>query len=301
MRFEGIHHVTCITGERARQRRLLRPRARPAPRQEDRQSGRPDRVPPLLRRRGRKPRRGHHLLRVSRRSPGPGRCGHGAHDRVPRRLGGGPRLLGAASDGRRHRGGPHRRTAYASTTLKGSGSSWSSRPPPTDRCSPSTRRSRQSSHCRASTRFAPSARSRRRAARCSSRHSPSSPSATLPGRSAATDRGGLYAYDPPPASGSGVPGAGTVHHVAWASRLEEQEAWLETLRAAGTHPERHHRPLLVPLHLLPRAERRAVRARHARTGLLDRRGSRAARRVARAAAGVRAPASACGAGAHAAP
>jgi len=48
-------------------------------------------------------------------------------------------------------------------------------------------------------------------------------------------RGGDYAYDPPPASGAGVPGAGTVHHVAWASNMDEQEAWLERVRRAGAH------------------------------------------------------------------
>ncbi len=48
-----------------------------------------------------------------------------------------------------------------------------------------------------------------------------------------TIRGGHYAYDPPPSSGAGVPGAGTVHHVAFASNTEEQEAWLEAVRGAG--------------------------------------------------------------------
>ena len=53
---------------RAAQRRLLRPRARPADGQEDRQPGRPDRLPPLLRRRaglrGRRP----DVLRVPERA-----------------------------------------------------------------------------------------------------------------------------------------------------------------------------------------------------------------------------------------
>jgi glyoxalase family protein len=47
-------------------------------------------------------------------------------------------------------------------------------------------------------------------------------------------RGGHYAYDPAP--GSGVPGAGTVHHVAFASNMDEQDAWLDTVRAAGQRP-----------------------------------------------------------------
>jgi glyoxalase family protein len=49
-------------------------------------------------------------------------------------------------------------------------------------------------------------------------------------------RGGLFGYDDPPASGPGVPGAGTVHHVAWSSTMEEHETWRERVRAAGMHP-----------------------------------------------------------------
>ncbi len=49
-------------------------------------------------------------------------------------------------------------------------------------------------------------------------------------------RGGLYAYDTPPAAGAGIPGAGTVHHVAWASNMDDQERWLTAVRAAGAHP-----------------------------------------------------------------
>jgi glyoxalase family protein len=48
-------------------------------------------------------------------------------------------------------------------------------------------------------------------------------------------RGGLFGYDPPPA-GAGVPGAGTVHHVAWASTMEEHEAWQRRVAEAGMRP-----------------------------------------------------------------
>jgi glyoxalase family protein len=48
-------------------------------------------------------------------------------------------------------------------------------------------------------------------------------------------RGSFYAYDEPPAE-SGIPGAGTVHHVAWASPQEEHAAWRERVAAAGAHP-----------------------------------------------------------------
>ncbi len=48
-------------------------------------------------------------------------------------------------------------------------------------------------------------------------------------------RGGLYAYDRPPAE-RGLGGAGTVHHIAWTSSLEEHRAWHERVAAAGVHP-----------------------------------------------------------------
>jgi glyoxalase family protein len=45
-------------------------------------------------------------------------------------------------------------------------------------------------------------------------------------------RGSRYAYDAPPAE-RGVQGAGTVHHVAWASAMEEHEDWHERVVRAG--------------------------------------------------------------------
>ena len=48
-------------------------------------------------------------------------------------------------------------------------------------------------------------------------------------------RGGFYAYDPAP-EGRGIPGAGTVHHVAWATTIEEHEAWQRRVAEAGMHP-----------------------------------------------------------------
>jgi glyoxalase family protein len=49
-------------------------------------------------------------------------------------------------------------------------------------------------------------------------------------------RGGTYAYDAPPAGGAGIPGAGTVHHVAWASTMEDHEAWQRRVADAGLRP-----------------------------------------------------------------
>jgi glyoxalase family protein len=48
-------------------------------------------------------------------------------------------------------------------------------------------------------------------------------------------RGGLYVFDPPPAE-KGLQGAGSVHHVAWASSIEEHMEWRDKAIAAGAHP-----------------------------------------------------------------
>ena len=45
-------------------------------------------------------------------------------------------------------------------------------------------------------------------------------------------RGGRYAYDDPPES-PGVQSAGTVHHVAFGSTMDDHEAWRERLQQAG--------------------------------------------------------------------
>jgi glyoxalase family protein len=47
-------------------------------------------------------------------------------------------------------------------------------------------------------------------------------------------RGGFYLYDPPPAE-RGLQGAGSVHHVAWASPPEELEQWRQRVLAGGAH------------------------------------------------------------------
>ena len=48
-------------------------------------------------------------------------------------------------------------------------------------------------------------------------------------------RSGFYVYDEAPEA-RGMSGAGTVHHVAWSSKPEEHEAWIEKVRAAGGQP-----------------------------------------------------------------
>jgi glyoxalase family protein len=47
-------------------------------------------------------------------------------------------------------------------------------------------------------------------------------------------RGGFYAYDRTDERGIG--GAGTVHHVAWASPLDDHEAWRKRVAEAGASP-----------------------------------------------------------------
>ncbi len=47
-------------------------------------------------------------------------------------------------------------------------------------------------------------------------------------------RGSFYAYDE--TTEPGIPGAGTVHHVAWSSTQEDHEAWQKRVREGGGSP-----------------------------------------------------------------
>ncbi|HEY7949790.1 MAG TPA: VOC family protein [Solirubrobacterales bacterium] len=49
------------------------------------------------------------------------------------------------------------------------------------------------------------------------------------------NRGGLYVYEQPPEERS-LQGAGSVHHVAWASTLDEHEQWRDRAISAGANP-----------------------------------------------------------------
>ena len=51
----------------------------------------------------------------------------------------------------------------------------------------------------------------------------------------AATRGGWIEYGEPPEA-PGVGGAGTVHHVAWASTMEDQQAWQDRVEEIGGHP-----------------------------------------------------------------
>ena len=48
-------------------------------------------------------------------------------------------------------------------------------------------------------------------------------------------RGGWIRYEPAPAE-PGIPGAGTVHHVAWSSTMDDHEAWQRRVAEAGGRP-----------------------------------------------------------------
>lgn len=52
---------------------------------------------------------------------------------------------------------------------------------------------------------------------------------------AGAERRGVYVMDPAP-EWRPVPGAGTVHHVAWTSPGPQHAGWIGRVRAAGGHP-----------------------------------------------------------------
>ena len=49
-------------------------------------------------------------------------------------------------------------------------------------------------------------------------------------------RGGTWAYDDAPEEERGIQGAGTVHHIAWASETDEHEGWRDRAIEGGAHP-----------------------------------------------------------------
>jgi glyoxalase family protein len=55
------------------------------------------------------------------------------------------------------------------------------------------------------------------------------------GEARGPSRGGWIRYEQAPPE-PGIPGAGSVHHVAWASAMEDEEAWRERVTEAGGRP-----------------------------------------------------------------
>ena len=140
--------------------------------------------------------------------------------------------LGAEGD----RGRAARRQRSRSPTPRGCSSSSPSSRPTTRRSSRSIRRSPRSSRSRASTACARTRPTRSAAASCSRQTLGFAPGGDATWEARGEQRGGWFAYDAPP-EGAGVPGAGTVHHVAWASHAwTEQEAWQQRVADAGCRP-----------------------------------------------------------------
>ena len=267
MRLDGIHHISAITGDAAAQRRLLHARARPAHDRQDRQPGRSRRLPPLLRRRARAPRRRPDVLRVPRRGARPPRRRHGAPDRVARRLAGGDRLLGGAPGGRGRRRrelARRRRESLRFADPEGLEHELvvSASPDP-----PLVAEHPEIPAEHALQGF--------EGVRAYSRN---------PARSAAMlerlmgaqrigdedrwelrgpRRGGWIAFDPAPAE-RGRQSAGVVHHVAFGTTDADLPSWIARIDRRRRPQQRLRRPPLLPLAVLPRAERRPVRARDGR-------------------------------------
>ena len=284
MRFDGIHHVTCITADAPRNVDFYTARPRAAAREEDRQPGRPDRLPPLLRRRG-GDARARTSPSSSTRTRGPAQAGDGMVHTVVWRVGSADALEFWAS-GLARRATRSRPTASRSASripkacahelvvaqvpdeplvahhpeiprevaLQGFEGVRAYGRPDDEFLDGARLRAggRPLGHARRDAwrldrvrRGAVRGRGRRR------RHRPP--------RRVGVDDGG------PPGLARPCPGG-------------------------GRPPDADHRSLLVPLDLLPRAGRRPVRDRDARARLRRGRGSRAPRREADPAAGLRAPA-----------
>ena len=82
----------------------------------------------------------------------------------------------------------------------------------------------------------------------------------------------------PPSAASRAPAPCTTSRGTRPTRTTRQ--WRERVAEHGAHPTPGDRPPLLQVDLLPRAERRAVRAGHPQPGLHDRRAARDARREA---------------------
>ena len=160
--------------------------------------------------------------------PGPRGRRDGASRRLPRRQRGVARLLAGARRRRARRrlarlrrpGGARARTRRRRRRRRA-----------TRRAASRDPRGARAARLRGRARLRVVARS---AAPTSSRVSPST--ARAPSGSRAVTAHGFYVYDEPPDDRRGIPGAGTVHHVAWSVPLDEHAGWVEKAAAAGARP-----------------------------------------------------------------
>ena len=212
--------MSCITGDAPGNVGVLHRRAGPAARQEDGQPGRSDRLPPLLRRRTGSP--GADLTFFEYPGARPGRAGGGwstpsssvSGRRWRWASGGAAQGAVAGRDASRGASASRIRRASASSSRVGCPRRAAGRPAPRD---PGGAALQGFDAVRAfasgpgaaggfEDTWASGHRGRRWEAR-------------------GAHRRGFVAYDAPPAAGAGVPGAGTVHHVAWASTMDDHAAW----------------------------------------------------------------------------
>ena len=233
MKLDGMHHITMITGDAQRERRLLRRRPRPAAGQEDGQLRRAGGLPPVLRRRA-----GHARARSSPGSSSPARAaaapGAGMIHTI--QLGvavrGGARLLGRAP----RRQGLRGRAATSVADVRGLRRAAlelvvadDGNPPlraahpeiPAEHAILGVEGARAYGALRHRRR--PSAADRRRSASPSS--ATASTGSTAP---SATSTGPTT----PRAEPARLQGAGTVHHIAWDSR-DEDHARVAAARRRG--------------------------------------------------------------------
>ena len=170
-----------------------------------------------------------------RRARGPRRRRDGPPDRLAGRLGRGARLLGRAARPPPGSSPSATATACASPTRRGSSTSSSS--PTVDDAAADRRPPRgpaPSSRCRASTAPAPTAPTPSAAPALLEQRSSSSAPTTAGRRAATTAAASGPTTSRPPSAGS--QGAGTVHHIAWASEMDEHLDWRERAIAGGAHP-----------------------------------------------------------------
>ena len=120
-----------------------------------------------------------------------------------------------------------------------------------------------------------------RARGCSRRSGSSRRQRQRLGRSPASARRAQLGLRPAARRAAASQGAGTIHHIAWiAADDAELDALPRGRRRGRRAADADHRPPVLPLRLLPRAQRRAVRARHRATSASTStsRSSRSARR-----------------------
>ena len=272
MQLEGIHHVTAITGDARRTSTSTRAcSASASSRRRSTRTTRP--LPPLLRGREGQPRRRHHVLRVPGRAPG--RAGDGMVHRS----------AGASASGRRSTSGPSG-CAGEGVEVERDGDRLALRGPEGLGLELRAGRDRRAAGRRhpevpAESRSRASTRARllerpERAARLLEEALGFEP-AEGGWEARGERRGGVYATTScRPSAASRAPAPCTTS--PGRPTMEEHAAW-RPRRGGGRAADAGHRPLLVPLDLLPRAERRALRDRDARPRLHGRRDARAPRRA----------------------